>query len=85
MNSVEWEVWPPTKYPCVLIEEWECPVCGTPHVSEFSSSEAGDDDMDSFDFYCGCGEYFKKFWRVPVDSRKRSGWYISQWKFVKEG
>jgi hypothetical protein len=74
MKEVDWESWPPRAFPCTLVEEWKCPTCRTVHLSEFHSGELGDDDKDSFDFHCQCGDYFKKFWRVPQDCQLRSGW-----------
>lgn len=73
-NETDWETWPPKHYPCVIVEEWKCRTCGTLHTSEFYSGELGDDDGDSFDFRCTCGDYYKKWCRVPLENMLRTGW-----------
>lgn len=68
--------WPPTSFPCRIFWSWEC-LCGKKHISSFFSGELGDDDADSFDFHCECGEYFKKFSRVFKNTKSEPvllGW-----------
>jgi acetone carboxylase gamma subunit len=46
--------------------KFTCPDCGkTDEVIEHF--EDGYGDGDSLDFYCECGAYFKKIWRIPEE------------------
>ena len=44
--------------------KWFCS-CGRQHESQFQEDEPGDADWDGFNFHCECGNYYKKWYKVP--------------------